>query len=390
MMDAILHLDQQTMFSVDALLLVVFAVAFAFAGLERQDRKYWFYMMISNIILAVAFFIFSRKIGGNAAELFLPNLLLFVGLSFRWIAIREFFGYSVSIKVMLLLPFTGIILFIFSPWVRNSIIFGAINLLITLQILAIIWLITSEREILKSKWALIASYAVLVLSSFLRVLQGWLFESSMQSMLPADIFLDLNLIAAAIHICANGAFSLLIAYERNVNNLREMALHDPLTGLLNRWSIETIVVPNSGKRNPKLISATIIDIDHFKLINDNYGHSAGDAALKHCAELIKDAFPHNSTIARVGGEEFMILAYDQKSRRSAELCAKLRAKLRGNPFNHDGLSVPFTISIGICTGYVNTRADFDHIWNSADKALYLAKSSGRDKIEVADIIGQRL
>ncbi len=235
MMDAIVNLDQQTMFTVNALLLVVFAIAFAFAGFESQGRKYWSYMLLSNIVFAAAFLIFSKEIGGDAAELFLPNVLLFVGLSLRWNAIREFFGHPVSLIVMSVPPLIGIVIFAFSPWLRNSTAFGAINLLIALQIIVIIWAIASEPETLKSKWGLVASYAALVLSSCLRVMQGWLFDTSMLSMLPADIFLHLNLIAAAVHISASGAFSLLIAYERNVNNLREIALHDPLTGLLNRW-----------------------------------------------------------------------------------------------------------------------------------------------------------
>jgi diguanylate cyclase (GGDEF)-like protein len=385
MINSIVRLDQQTMFTVNALLLVVFAIAFALAGFERQDRKYWSYMLVSNVVFAIAFLIFSKEIGGNSAELFLPNLLLFVGLSLRWNAIREFFGHPVSLNVISVPSLIGIVIFVISPWLRNSIAFGAINLLITLQIILIIWAIASEDETLKSKWGLIASYAVLVLSSFLRVLQGWLLDSSMTSMLPADIFLHINLIAAAVHISASGAFSLLIAYERNANNLREMALHDPLTGLLNRWSIETIVVPSPAKKNSELISAIMIDIDHFKMINDSYGHSAGDAALRHLAEIIKDTFPNDTTIARVGGEEFMILAYGQRSSKSAELCKILRAKLAENPIKHEGLYVSFTISIGVCTGYVKTRANLDSIRNSADKALYVAKSSGRNRIEIADI-----
>ncbi|MDR6433646.1 GGDEF domain-containing protein [Brucella pseudogrignonensis] len=383
-MDTIVNLDQQTMFTVNALLLVVFAIAFAFAGFERQDRKYWCYMLISNVVFAVAFLIFSKEIGAESAELFLPNLLLFIGLSLRWNAIREFFGHPVSLAAMTAPPLIGMIIFAFSPWLRNSITFGALNLLITLQIVMIIWAIASEPEALKSKWGLIASYAVLVLSSFLRVMQGWLFDTSMVSMLPADVFLHLNLIAAAVHISASGAFSLLIAYERNANNLQEIALRDPLTGLLNRWSIETITLPSESKISPKLISAIMIDIDHFKLINDSYGHSTGDAALRHLAMLIKDAFPQEATIARVGGEEFMILAYEQGASKSAEICALLRKKLAENPFQHGDLFVPFTISIGICSAYVNTRADIDHIWNRADEALYIAKSSGRDRTKIAD------
>ncbi|MEN5275312.1 GGDEF domain-containing protein [Brucella sp. TWI432] len=383
-MSAIMELNQQTLFTINALWLVVFAIAFAFAGLERRDRYYWLYMVTSNIIFAVAFFIFSKEIGGSTADVFFPNLLLFVGLCFRWIAIREFFHHSTSLVKMTLLPLAAIFTFISWPLLGNSTVFGIINLLISIQILAIIWSIATEREVLKSKWGLIASYAVLIISSFLRALQGWFFEPSMESLLPADIFLQLNLIAAAIHIGASGAFSLLIAYERSMNNLREIALRDPLTGLLNRWSIETVANPGAGKTYSGLVSVIMIDIDYFKRINDTYGHAVGDAALKHCAELIKDTFSNDNLLARVGGEEFMILAPGQSSISSEQQCKELRKKLAEDPFRHRGRAVPFTISIGICSGHVNTRAEFDVIWNSADKALYDAKSSGRDVTRIAE------
>lgn len=124
-MDTIVNLDQQTMFTVNTLLLVVFAIAFAFAGFERQDRKYWRYMLFSNVVFAVAFLIFSKEIGAEPAELFLPNLLLFIGLSLRWNAIREFFGRPVSLTLMTAPSLIGMIMFAFSPWLRNSITFGA-------------------------------------------------------------------------------------------------------------------------------------------------------------------------------------------------------------------------------------------------------------------------
>lgn len=79
-MEPLFGLDQQTMFKVNALLLIVFAVAFAFAGLAHKDRRYWGYLVASNVIFAVAFVIFSRQINGTPEALLLPNALLVIGL----------------------------------------------------------------------------------------------------------------------------------------------------------------------------------------------------------------------------------------------------------------------------------------------------------------------
>lgn len=383
-MSALLNLDQQTMFALNALLLLVFATAFAFAGIGRKDRLYWAYMVISNIIFAISFLVFSQKIRGSTADLFLPNLLIFVGLSFRWIAIREFYGRSGALRALLIVPSAAVLAYLSWPLVGLGTVFGTINLLISVQILVIIATIVFEKEDLKSKWGLIASYAVLVLSSLLRVLQGWIFDPAMGSLLPSDIFLQLNLVAAAIHISASGAFSLLIAYERSVNNLRAIALRDPLSGLLNRWSIEAFANQGTSKSPASKLSIIMIDIDYFKLINDTYGHAAGDAAIKHCANLIRETFPAENMIARVGGEEFMVIAPGRSSAWSVENAGRFRHKLLAEPCHHNGQAIPFTVSMGICTGHVNSSAEFDALWNCADNALYAAKSSGRDKTEVGD------
>ncbi|MFC7067756.1 GGDEF domain-containing protein [Brucella rhizosphaerae] len=385
-MSALLNLDQQTMFTINALLLVVFAIAFAFAGLGQKDRTYWFYMVSSNVVFAIAFAIFSYQIDGTANGVFLPNLLLFIGLGFRLIAIRAFFGHSTPLISVLIIPIQATLAFMLWPFIGNSLTFGVINLLITVQLVTIIWTISVDQEDLKSKWGLILAYAVVVLSSFLRVLQGWVFDSSMSSLLPADVFLELNLIAAAIHISASGAFSLSIAYERSLNNLREIALRDPLTGLLNRWSIETLSEVLPKKKDSNLVCVIMIDIDHFKLINDAHGHATGDAVLKHCAELLKYTFRDYNLIARVGGEEFMILIPGKVAHSTAPLCEKFRMKLTERPFIRDGATVPFTVSIGICSGYVKERTEFDTIWENADKALYRAKSVGRNTTEIFEKI----
>lgn len=381
-MSAMLNLDQQTMFTINALLLVVFSIAFAFAGLGQKDRTYWLFMVLANLVLAIAFIIFSNELSGTIAQILFPNLLLFIGLSLRLIAIRAFFQQQVSL-VFVFIPLTAaIITFMLWPLLGNSFVFGFINFLIMAQLIVIIWALIIEREELKSKWGLIISYAVLVLSSFLRVLQGWFLESSMGSLLPVDIFLQLHLVAAAIHISANGSFSLLIAYERSVSKLREIALRDPLTGLLNRWSFETVISSIKNKKSPKLMNVIMIDIDYFKFINDTYGHSAGDAALKHFAKCLQETFIDYNLIARVGGEEFMILIPDQGCHFSKNLCNDFQANLAAKPLSYKDTTIKFTASIGISTGYIKSRSEFNKIWENADKALYQAKLHGRDTITV--------
>jgi diguanylate cyclase (GGDEF)-like protein len=203
----------------------------------------------------------------------------------------------------------------------------------------------------------------------------------MDSLLPADIFLDLNLIAAAVHISASGAFSLSLAYERSVAGLRETALRDPLTGLYNRWSIQAL--PDICKHRDTLPDATLVllDIDHFKNINDTYGHAAGDEAIKHCADLIRRTFRDQKLIARIGGEEFIVLLPGKDVDNAYRLADKLRTEAR--PLYFQGQSVKLTASFGISRGMVDPHS-FGHLLEKADMCLYRAKTTGRNRIEVED------
>lgn len=374
-------LDQQTMFMVNALLLIVFAVAFAFAGLGHNDRRYWTFLVASNVIFAAAFVFFARHINGTPEALLLPNCLLVIGLGLRWRAVRTFFGHNSSSAWFLALGLFVALALLLSPLLGRGLIFGLTNGVIAAQILAIIISIILEREQLPSRWGLVFAYGAVAASSLLRVVQGLFLDRGMDNLLPADIFLDLNLIAATIHISASGAFSLSLAYERSVASLRETALRDPLTGLYNRWSIQDLpeLIKRAGA--PKEAALVLLDIDHFKAVNDNHGHAAGDQAIKRCAQLIRRVFQKDDLIARIGGEEFIILLPGKNIRHASRLAETLRKAIEDEPMLFQGKDIRLTASFGISHGSLNAHS-FTHLLEKADACLYQAKNAGRNRIVV--------
>ncbi|MFT4099738.1 MAG: GGDEF domain-containing protein [Burkholderiaceae bacterium] len=383
-MQSVLNLDQQTLFIVNALLLVVFAVAFAFAGVVQKDRRYWSYLVASNLCFAIAFVLFSRRIGGAAEVLLLPNALLVIGLGLRWRAIRTFFGHRSSSTWFIVLSLVMVQALVLSERFGNDLVFGSTNALIAAQIIVIIIAIAREREPLPSRWGLILAYGAVAASSALRAIQGWFLEPKMGSLLPADIFLDINLIAAVVHIAASGAFSLSIAYERSVAKLRETALRDPLTGLYNRWSIEALPRIDKRRGTREIATLVLVDIDHFKNVNDSHGHAAGDAAIQHCADLIRRTFrDDDGFIARIGGEEFIVLLPGRNLDDTRELCENLRAAVEAEPLRFQGKRIELTISIGVSHGAMDADS-FPRLLELADKCLYRAKARGRNRIEIGD------
>nr|MBF0685413.1 GGDEF domain-containing protein [Pseudomonas sp.] len=154
---------------------------------------------------------------------------------------------------------------------------------------------------------------------------------------------------------------------------------DPLTQLLNRRFLPTVLsreiaLATSGKGT---FSVFLADIDHFKQINDGYGHSGGDAVLRQVAELLQDTCRTGDYVFRYGGEEFLVVLVDARADVLQHLAEKLRSAVEQHHFRlPDGQSLSVTISIGAAA--FDGHPDPDMLVSRADKALYAAKAAGRN------------
>lgn len=158
---------------------------------------------------------------------------------------------------------------------------------------------------------------------------------------------------------------------------------DPLTGLNNvrSFEFEFNKAKNKLEKSNENFSIMILDIDHFKQVNDQYGHLEGDLVLKKLAEILKISQNSNDIISRNGGEEFSVLLNDCNHKEAYEKANALRKIVENSFFilQNGFKSIHITISIGITT-YNDTTIKFDNIYDHADQALYLAKNSGRNKV----------
>lgn len=157
------------------------------------------------------------------------------------------------------------------------------------------------------------------------------------------------------------------------------AMSDPLTGIANRAAFEERLQREHGrwKRYRHPLGFMILDVDHFKQINDNYGHKAGDRALKLIAQLLRQSLRETDFIARYGGEEFVALVPETALAQIAEVAEKLRLAIENCSFHHRGVRVPITLSVGYC----EFRGDdsSEDVFQRADAALYRAKAAGRNR-----------
>ncbi|MBV7544109.1 GGDEF domain-containing protein [Acidovorax sp. sic0104] len=159
--------------------------------------------------------------------------------------------------------------------------------------------------------------------------------------------------------------------------LEHRANHDPLTGVLNRAAIIELVNRHFGREDLALV---VLDIDHFKRINDSFGHPMGDQVILGVVACLQAVVPPTAHVGRVGGEEFTVVLPQQDASASHRVAEALRQAIESHPFDlPDGSGV--TASFGVC--WAPAGSDFDSAYGLADEALYVAKRGGRNQVRVS-------
>ncbi|MBT1260547.1 diguanylate cyclase [Pseudomonas sp. VS40] len=172
-------------------------------------------------------------------------------------------------------------------------------------------------------------------------------------------------------------------YREHLEVQRQKALIDPLTGLPNRaaWSERLDQEVNDWHQRGNSLSLAMLDLDHFKRINDGYGHLAGDKVLKIIASVLRKRLRPSDFIARFGGEEFVLLMPDSSLADALAAGEVLRAAIEACPFHFKGEPVTITVSMGVAQFQPGERSDL--ALKRADAALYRAKAAGRNQVQAA-------
>lgn len=167
--------------------------------------------------------------------------------------------------------------------------------------------------------------------------------------------------------------------------LRFQATHDPLTGLWNRLAaMDTLRRELArGKRRRTSVSVVLCDLDHFKAVNDTYGHLAGDAALREVARRMHESIREYDTLARYGGEEFLLVLPDCDMEGALQQAERLRETFDRQPLDLPEDRVSQTLSLGVAGLNAKVGALASEMLRAADQALYRAKENGRNRVEAA-------
>ncbi|MBK7369616.1 MAG: GGDEF domain-containing protein [Candidatus Eisenbacteria bacterium] len=193
------------------------------------------------------------------------------------------------------------------------------------------------------------------------------------------------LISALLLAGVKGLHSLFITLENQASRLLQLSESDPLTGLRNRRSMtrDALRELQRANRTGGKISALMLDLDHFKAINDRHGHPAGDAALAELAHALQGQLREVDLVARWGGEEFLVLLPDTDADGAERVAERLRTTVASTRVSMGRRDLHVTSSIGAATlhgGHRATEEALAHLIGEADQALYVAKHRGRNRV----------
>lgn len=175
----------------------------------------------------------------------------------------------------------------------------------------------------------------------------------------------------------------LLENTRAENTRLEVLAHtDPLTQVLNRRALTVRLVAemDRARRYDAILSMLMVDLDHFKLINDTHGHLIGDDALRELAQLLQESVRSVDFVARYGGEEFVVVLPETQLAGAVKFAERMRERIAGTPFVREHGGVHITASIGVASYPKGDVHTVDDLFARADEALYRAKSEGRNRV----------
>jgi two-component system, cell cycle response regulator len=175
--------------------------------------------------------------------------------------------------------------------------------------------------------------------------------------------------------------SRVVNYQQN---LEYQTQTDPLTGLFNRRAFERKIAEEyeRAKRYNHAVSVLLLDIDNFKHINDTYGHHGGDMALVKISAILRERTRRSDFPARYGGEEFVLILPETDQESALQVANKIHDEIRSQMFGTSTTPFALTVSIGLSSTTTKPYSDWRQMLEDADQAMYLAKNSGKDRVQV--------
>jgi diguanylate cyclase (GGDEF)-like protein len=384
-----LSFDFNTIVFMVAVLTFMLSGLLLLAGLNRGDAQGSRYWALANILLCIGLAMsFTKFFLDNRWFFVLGAVVLTCGMGLQYVGLQKFKREAVTWWV----PVTAVsLVLVQTVWfhalhqdaqgrmIANSLVYAAIS-------------IACARLLMVPAPAPLKTAYKFTAITFLALAGTLIGRAILTYIAPAQSFGEqpfppisprLFFFSSMLQMCLTFGFVLMMNY-RLVTDLRVLAVRDPLTGVLNRRSLEDEASYLLARcdRNNETMTMMMIDVDHFKAVNDEYGHQAGDEVLKHLVATVNATIRTGDYFARYGGEEFCVMLPLTTKEEALVLAERLRQKYADTPTQIDSKSIASTISIGL-TDTHQAGVEFANLVSLADQAMYQAKRAGRNRVVVS-------
>jgi len=387
-------LDVRTLFAVVTLVALLMAGWICFMAWGKPARDALWAWGVALVAYAASHVLFAMLGAGPSTGLVVAgNVAYSMALALMLLALRRFDGLDtqsrppVVVQLQLLLPALLIGLLYPALMERYAARVVTGSLIFSLQIGFILrsLLDPSLPRHGRGRYILLTAFFALLASLLLRALaaaMGWVSSNDDEAGRQWLIMVFLVALGAVISISLGFVY---MTMERAEQRNFELAMKDMLTGLSNRRAIsdQLHMAVSRAQRQGQYLSVLMLDIDHFKRVNDGFGHLVGDAVLRGVAQTLQSRLRAQDQIGRFGGEEFLIMLPDTSLDGAVTLAEALRQAVEATPTQWGAHRISVTISIGVAGGAITGAATVDGLVAAADSAMYRAKQGGRNRCEVA-------
>lgn len=371
--------------------LLCFAVMFLLISKRLQGKKMGMdFFAMGNLLLGLAYVLQLVEGGPAWSMMSVVNHTLTLAAPITYgLGVMRFFGFPAPLWrplaafVLAYSAAQALIQWSLGPVARYAMLSGMSALLFLVMTLAALYGVRTFAKHLYREMAffalLISGICILNAIKFIRLLQGGLEVLHMDSSFQMVFYIYMSSLATVVP-----PFMIWLVFRRLTDDLSQMAARDPMTQLLNRRGLSEALEQHFNLHNVAPAYLLLLDVDHFKRINDTYGHQAGDTVLRHVADVLRTTVRRGDLTGRIGGEEFVAVCLDSDDVGVVQLAERLRAAVEEQAIHVSGHDKPLhcTVTIGVSPRFANGHA-LEKALRAADVALYQGKAAGRNRIEKA-------
>ena len=357
-------------------------------GNQRNDGlQYWAGGLLLSALAHALLLLYGRI--PYLLSIVLGNVLLSSALTGFWLAVRRFHGLALHWgRTLALIAAIALLMWLFQHQFANRVV--ASGLTLGLQAALVLSVLLRHHPFgadqhSRGALLLVGGLGLIVLTMLLRASAALFFSLDIASILQGNLVQTLTFMVSFMATLVSSFGFVFMAKERaDFANVR-LANQDALTGAANRRAVlealESQLSKAQRQRTP--LALLMLDIDHFKRVNDQYGHLAGDQVLRHFVHVVRQRLRAQDFLGRYGGEEFLLLLPDTDLAGAQQLAQQLCQAVQAAPCDWQGQTIAVTVSVGIAGAGTSQQADGETLLQAADQALYRAKDKGRNRVEVA-------